>query len=181
MTVHHHAEKRILAIDPTHRGFGYVIFEGPSFLVDWGVRNVRGPKNSGALQAVERLIERYTPDLLLVEDSSARDCWRRQRVRDLLGELVALASRCGVRVRRVSRTKVGKTFAGFGASNKDQIARLIAARFPELALRLPPERKPWMSEDARMAIFDAAAFALVFFRRPNRSSPHFAKIDTSAL
>jgi hypothetical protein len=32
---------------------------------------------------------------------------------------------------------------------------------------LPPERKPWMSEDYGMAIFDAAAFALVFFDREN--------------
>jgi hypothetical protein len=29
---------------------------------------------------------------------------------------------------------------------------------------LPPERKPWMSEDSRMAIFDAAAFAMAFFQ-----------------
>src|SRR5216683_1833865 len=31
---------------------------------------------------------------------------------------------------------------------------------------LPPERKPWMSEDPRMAILDAAAFACVFFAYP---------------
>jgi hypothetical protein len=28
------SDKRIVAIDPTHRGFGYVIFEGPDRLVD---------------------------------------------------------------------------------------------------------------------------------------------------
>ena len=47
--------------------------------------------------------------------------------------------------------------------NKNEIARFIAARFPELARSLPPERKPWMSEDSRMAIFDAAAFAFASF------------------
>jgi hypothetical protein len=40
---------------------------------------------------------------------------------------------------------------------------LIATRFPQLARSVPPERKPWMSEDSRMAIFDAAAFALASF------------------
>jgi hypothetical protein len=40
---------------------------------------------------------------------------------------------------------------------------IIAKRFPEeLGSRLPPERKPWMSEDSRMNIFDAVALALVF-------------------
>ena len=36
-------------------------------------------------------------------------------------------------------------------------------RFPELAPRLPRSRKPWMSEDYRMSIFDAVALALTFF------------------
>jgi hypothetical protein len=51
----------------------------------------------------------------------------------------------------------------FAVSNKAQMARAIAARFLELTRYLPPERKPWMSEDPRMAIFDAAAFALALF------------------
>jgi Holliday junction resolvasome RuvABC endonuclease subunit len=158
------SEQRILAIDPTQRGFGYVIFEGPNFLVDWGVRDVGGAENPRCAQAVARLIEHYTPSALILEDASARGCRRGRRVRDLLGELTALGTDCGARVRRISRTKVRTTFAGFGASNKHQIARVIAALFPELASRLPPERKPWMSEDQRMAIFDAAALALTLFK-----------------
>jgi len=33
-----------------------------------------------------------------------------------------------------------------------------------------PERKPWMSEDSRMAIFDAVAFARAFFSGANHAS-----------
>jgi hypothetical protein len=47
-------------------------------------------------------------------------------------------------------------------SNKAQMAQIVAAQFPELRSRLPPERKPWMTEDTRMATFDAAAFGLTF-------------------
>jgi hypothetical protein len=140
MTRSRTAEARVLAIDPIHRGFGYVVFEGPEVLVDWGVRNIRGQKNAGSVEAVARLIEHYTADLLVLEDGSAKGCWRRRRVRDLFGELAA--ARRGVRVRRVSRTKVGKTFAGLGASNKDQIARLIVARFPELSPAFHPSASP---------------------------------------
>ena len=32
-----------------------------------------------------------------------------------------------------------------------------------LLLYVPPERKPWMSEDPRMGIFDAAALAWMYF------------------
>src|SRR5690348_7517439 len=37
----------------------------------------------------------------------------------------------------------------------------IAVRSPELAARLPPQRKCYMSEDVRMSIFDAAAVAVI--------------------
>src|SRR5947207_3331343 len=32
--------KRVLSIDPTSRGFGFVVFESPTTLVDWGCRYV---------------------------------------------------------------------------------------------------------------------------------------------
>jgi len=34
---------------------------------------------------------------------------------------------------------------------------------PELTPRFPRFKKPWMSEDYRMSIFDAIAFATAFF------------------
>lgn len=48
-----------------------------------------------------------------------------------------------------------------GTANKHDIAVAIADRFPELAPRLPRVRKPWMSEDYRMSIFDAVGLALI--------------------
>jgi hypothetical protein len=41
------------------------------------------------------------------------------------------------------------------------LATAVAQRFPdELAARLPPKRKAWASEDARMDIFEAVALAV---------------------
>lgn len=153
-------EKRILAVDPTHRGFGYVVFEGPERLVDWGVSHVQGPKNRASIAAVGELISRYRPQIMILEDVTARDCRRRRRVRDLLEALDRYGRERGLTVRRIAQAKVKRAFA---VSNKARMARAIAARFPELSSCLPPERKPWMSEDLRMAIFDAAAFGLTFF------------------
>lgn len=33
--------KRVLAIDPNSRGFGFAVLEGPDRLIDWGVVHVR--------------------------------------------------------------------------------------------------------------------------------------------
>jgi hypothetical protein len=42
-------------------------------------------------------------------------------------------------------------------------AQFIASHIPVFRPLLPPPRKIWNSEDARMSIFDAAALVLTFF------------------
>ncbi len=162
MTARRRPEKRVLAVNPTTRGFGFVVLEGSDQLVDWGVAHVRTDKEARTLARVSELLERYRPDVLVLEDSGVPGTRRRERVRKLLRELTALAPRRGVRVRRIARREVRRAFSAENAVTKSEIAAAIAKRFPELAPRLPPRRKAWMSEDERMAIFDAAAFALTF-------------------
>ena len=38
---------RILAIAPSSRGFGFAVLEGQEKLVDWGVKSIKGDKNTG--------------------------------------------------------------------------------------------------------------------------------------
>lgn len=42
--------RRVLAIDPTSRGFGFVVFEGPEHLIDWAVVEIRKDKEDKCLQ-----------------------------------------------------------------------------------------------------------------------------------
>ncbi len=60
--------KRVLAIDPTTKGFGFAVMEGPEKLIDWGVKGVRGSKNSECLRLISGLIDQYQPDVIVVED-----------------------------------------------------------------------------------------------------------------
>jgi hypothetical protein len=68
-----------------------------------------------------------------------------------------------VRVKTYSRAQVIQYFAELGAVTKHKIAEAIAKHIPALSLYVPPARKPWMSENARMGIFDAAALAWLYF------------------
>jgi hypothetical protein len=165
-------EERVLAIDPTHRGFGYVIFEGPDFLIDWGLREVEGPKNKASTGAVAELVTRYHPQIMVLEDVAAKGCRRCRRVRELVDGLEWYGRERGLTVRKVAQARVKRTFLPLGIRNKNQMAQFVAANFPELARYLPPERKPWMSEDLRTAIFDATAFALAFFLASKASEQH---------
>src|SRR6266849_6412339 len=165
-------QKRVLAIDPTHRGFGYVIFEGPDFLIDWGVRHVEGPKNKASIAAAAELITRYHPRIIVLEDVAAKGCRRCRRVRELVDGLEWYGRERGLTVRKVAQSRVKRIFLPLGIRNKNEMARFIAAKFPELGRYLPPERKAWMSEDTRMAVFDAAAFVLAFFLASKASNQH---------
>jgi hypothetical protein len=134
-------EKRLLAIDPNHRGFGYVILEGPERLIDWGTRQVRGHKNRASLGAAEELISHYRPQILVVEDVGARHCRRCRRVRELVEALDHYGRERGLTVRKIAQTTVKRTFRPPGVRNKNQMARFITAPFPELARYVLPERK----------------------------------------
>lgn len=72
--------ERILAIDPTHRGFGFVVLEGGSELLDWGTRYVSHPKHDASIEKVDRLIEEYEPATLVLEDPTGDGSRRCQRV-----------------------------------------------------------------------------------------------------
>src|SRR5207253_3063921 len=153
---------RVLAIDPSTRGFGFAILEGPNRLIDWGVRETKKNKNAKSLKLVVDLIDRYQPNVIVVEDYEGKGSRRCRRVRELIEDISKLAAKRKIKVKSFSRAKVKQAFIESGALNKYEIASAIAKRFPELAPRLPRFRKPWMSEDYRMSIFDAVALGLTF-------------------
>jgi Holliday junction resolvasome RuvABC endonuclease subunit len=159
---------RILAIDPSTRGFGFAVLEGPTRLIDWGVKETKTDKKRRSLKLIAELIEQYAPGVVALEDYEGKGSRRCHRIGELINDISKLALKRKVKVKSFSRAKVKDAFSETGGSNKYEIAKAIAGRFPELAPRLPRFRKPWMSEDYRMAIFDAVAMAMAYFYRPNQ-------------
>src|SRR5207249_4358616 len=144
---------RLLAIDPISRGFGFAILEGPERLIDWGVVHVRGvDRHMKCLKRVAGLLQRYTPEIVVIENWSRPGGRRRERAKLLIQGIADIALEQGTRIGKVSRKEVLKAFREIGVSTKYEIAGAITSRFPELASRLPRPRKPWMSEDLRMSI-----------------------------
>jgi Holliday junction resolvasome RuvABC endonuclease subunit len=156
-------EARILAIDPSAKGFGFAVLEGPEMLVDWGIKAVKGDKNAECLKKIAELIELYKPQAIVVENPKGKGSQHCLRVQQLIQEIIKLASSKRIKSRSFSRSQIRKAFSSSGAFTKHQIATEIAKQFLELESHLPRIRKPWMSEDARMSIFDALALAVTLF------------------
>jgi Holliday junction resolvasome RuvABC endonuclease subunit len=161
-------ERRVLAIDPSTRGFGFAVLEGSLRLIDWGTRSARAKeenKNRQCLEKVEELIDIYAPDVVALEKCDVRSSRRCARVRRLIEAIVRLAAERKIRVRRISRRQVQAAFAESGASTQHEIAAVIARRFPELAPHLPPVRKAWMAEHHAERVFGAVGMAFLSTKR----------------
>jgi len=159
----HLKQHRILALAPSTRGFGFAVLDGKETLVDWGVKSVDGDKNARSLERLEALVACYLPEVIIMEDHSAKSSRRSTRIRELGRQIIAAASNRKIRVKLFSRRHLREVFFVDGVGTKHAIATILAERFPEeLGSRLPPKRKPWMNEDYRMDIFDAVGLGLAF-------------------
>lgn len=158
----------VLALYPTSRGFGFALFHGEESLIDWGIKDIRWKnKNFLTLHLVKALIDRYAPDVIVIEDS-ARNPRRHERIRILHNLISAHAKSKKIAVRRFTQ---GAMHEHFGVETKYGVAEAVARAMPMLAPRLPPKRKAWMSEDARQSLFDAVALGIVYFASVARTTP----------
>lgn len=155
----------VLAAYPYTRGFAFVLFEGPLAPVDWGVRDARGiNRNERCLRSLVTILYHYQPDALVIQDTSERGTRRAGRIRRLNHVITQVAEVNSIPIFAFSRSQVTRCFAAHGVSTKHGIAETIAKHIPALDRYVPPKRKPWKAEDARMGLFDAAALALTFFQ-----------------
>jgi hypothetical protein len=162
---------RILAVAPSTRGFGFAVLEGREALVDWGVKSVDGDKNARSLERLEALVACYLPEIIIMEDHSAKGSRRSPRIRELGRQIIAAASKRKIRVALFSQQAVRRTFFADGEGTKHALAEILAKRFPEeLDSRLPRKRRPWDSEAHSMDIFEAVALVLVFRLKKEKGS-----------
>jgi hypothetical protein len=155
--------KRILSLDVHPLSFGFVIFDGPDRLLDWGIRSFRHGVNEVKMPMKAKLtslIEEYRPSMMLAKPASTGTSRRMK----MLGKIAAAYD---VPVRIGSAHSIKSTFPQ--SNNKDQLASAVVERVPALSSYLPPRRKPWKAEHYRMSVFEAAALGLSYFaRRHNR-------------
>src|SRR5258708_5073319 len=137
---------RVLALDLHPRRFGYVVVESPDRLLDWGVRSCRRkgkPTDVRLHRKLRQLLDLWKPTVMVIR-TAPRTRPRQKILRErFLQGVTAYAKNYRISVRNGSDN--------VETSTKYENARRGAEHFPVLARSLPPQRKPWSSEDYRMA------------------------------
>lgn len=151
---------RVLALDLHPRSFGYVLVERPDRLLDWGVRSYRHKGNSVDVlirRRLKPLLELWRPSILVLRNGLSMAQRPHQRSETLLKRIATEAKNHQVVVRILKKrpgANQGKRLT------KYENARRAAEHYSVLRWKMPPKRKPWESEDYRMAIFTAATLAM---------------------
>ena len=158
-----HKQGLVLAIHPTSRGFGWVLFESPLVPVDWGLASVKAKRSIQSLARFERLLDRYQPKVVVFEEFDEHPAQRANRIQELCRRMIALASGRGLYTLIYSRETIRECFESSGAKTRHDIALSIAEQIEVFRRRLPRERKRWDGEDVRQSLFDAVALALTYF------------------
>lgn len=147
------------------RGFAFIVFEGYLSPFDWGIREIRGARKcKGCLLRITQIVDRYAPNIVVIQDTSDHGTQRAPWMTALNASIAAFAIDRDISVFAYSRDQVRSAFERHECPNKHSLAELIAKYIPAFERYVPPPRKPWMSEDRRMGLFDAAALGLVFFQ-----------------
>lgn len=152
------------AMHATSRGFGFVVFEGPFTVHDWGTVVARGDKNAVCLRKLEAMLDRYMPEALLLEATGKGSSLRSERIARLYQAVASMAVARSVDVWVYPFKDVQACFRDLGARTRQEIAEAVARHVEALSNRVPKPRRPWDSEHRRMAVFCAAALVLTHFQ-----------------
>jgi Holliday junction resolvasome RuvABC endonuclease subunit len=156
-------KRRLMGLHCGTKGFGFVVFEGEA-LHDWGTAIARGDKNAMCLRKLARLLDRYSPETVVLESADGGK-GRAERIVLLETAIADLCRSRNIDLHRYAQEDVQRFFAKKGARTRQEIAEAVARQLDVLGPRLPLPRKPWQSEPRRMAIFSAAAVALTSLSR----------------
>lgn len=165
----HHPD-RILAIDARRSRFGYALFEGPTRLLDWGASAI--PPQLAADAAAE-IAEKRVSSVIRLGCPSAVVVLRPRRTstgdaakpEPVLKAILRAATASQIPVHFLRREDVQSAFQSLHGWTKDEIAAALASIFPELLVRLPPQRKTWQSERHAMIVFDAISTGFAYWRK----------------
>jgi hypothetical protein len=156
--------RRVLALDVRPQRAGYAVFEGPNVLLDVGLTVFK--TRPDAKRRLTFLVDIYRPDVIVTRKLRHRSRRDHLETRFILHKAHRLAERTSATIAQIRETELRKYFGKFGAYTKHQIASFVAHKFPDLAYRLPPPRRVWQSERARMSIFDAVSCGVAYFSLP---------------
>jgi crossover junction endodeoxyribonuclease RuvC len=154
---------RILAIDPGTRWMGVAFLENDQ-LIYHGVKVIKkgsSPNDNlqNARRIILRLIKDFRPNTIVIENAFFKNNRKAYLLSVFIDEIKAIAKRKQINLVSCSPSTVKKFICGNGWASKDQVARSVVAKYPELRVYLTQD-KAW-KERFHCNMFDAVALGIM--------------------
>lgn len=153
----------VLAVHPTASGFGWVLFERPELPLDWGIAYAREGRHLRLVNRFERLLSKYEPSVLVLEQFCDCGADRADRIRKLCRAFERMASAHGMDTPLYSRAAVASCLDMPEGASRYEVAKAVASRLDVFSHKMPRKRALGDAEVARQSLFSAAAVAFAHF------------------
>ena len=120
------------------------------------------------MRRFEKLVNQYQPATVVLEKPGVKRKGASGRVRLLSQTMQGFAENRNIDVPIYTRPEVSMVVTGDEEATRHEVAQVVAAQLPILRHRLPPKRKPWLPEDDRQSLYDAAALAITHYTLTHR-------------
>jgi len=158
--------KKLLAIDPGTKHLGFALLEG-SALIHFGVKTISEGKPSQTCliqgkRVVSRMIEDFNPHVLIVEKTYFGNNKDSQTLNLFTEQIRRIGVKKRITVQKIATNSVRKIVCGNGEATKDDVAKAMVLKYPELRPYLTSDRR-WKEEYYRN-MFDAVALGVASAR-----------------
>lgn len=166
--------RRLLALEIRASRIGFAVFEGPTRLLDWGVRsfeNDRKNLRSSVSDRIGILLAFYEPFALVMRSRISHSASHQRTLAKVIGAIRVESRRHSTRFIVLTTRQVRNSFVAKGKITKYDLALSVAQQFDELTWKLPRRRKSYQSEAPAMVVFEAVANGIAFFHKRARTNP----------
>jgi len=155
--------KKVLAIDPGTWEMGIAFLEKGK-LIYHGVKSIKREKSphetlKEGRKIILRLIKDFRPNTLVVEKAFFANNRNASLLNVFVDEIKAIARRKKLRLLSYAPSTVKKAICGNGRASKEEVARVIVSKYPELKVYLTQDRA-W-KERYHQNMFDAVVLGMM--------------------
>jgi Holliday junction resolvasome RuvABC endonuclease subunit len=154
--------QKVLAIDPGTKYIGFALLEKEK-LVHHGVKTIPRLHTSKETlkegkRIVSRLMDDFRPNILVVEKTFFANNKDSVLLNTFTAQIQQIGKRKGLKVVSLATNTVRKHVCGNGAASKEEVAKAVVSKYPELKPYLTSDRK-W-KERYHWNMFDAVALGI---------------------
>jgi hypothetical protein len=165
---------RLLALEIRASRLGFAVFEGPTRLLDWGVRSFEDDARSLTSSVSDRigiLFAFHQPFAIVICDRTYHAVSHKRKLAKIVSAIRAETRRSSTKFVVLTAREVRNSFVANGKITKYDVALRVAEQFEELSWKLPHRRKSYQSEPPAMLVFDAVANGIAFFGKRIHTNP----------